>query len=262
MQGALLWFIRPALRVNLLHYNWDVSRAIFPRDAASEGAIAGPRPSRVLFVGDVAVAGYGVLERGMTVGAQVAALMSDSQQSGCNWQEVARPDLTAARAAAMPEISRERFDIAILMLGVPDVLLATSPQNWAADLEALVHRIRTRSGSHCPIIFAGIPPMADFRPIAPVARRLLTSQINRLDRATLALSARLPHTAFIPFPRWRVGEMYVQETFSWRALHQMWASVLAPAAGALMATSPEHDELPPPPGRTVDAGDFTGMPLG
>ena len=247
--------MRPVLRLNFAHYKKDVARAIFPEDADLDGSIAGPHPIRMLFVGDVAVAGYGVLKRGMTVSSRVAAFVAHARQSGCEWRGVARTDLTAAGAAALPELIGEDADVALIMLGVPDVLLATSPVKWACSLQILVERLRDAHGSNCRIVFAGIPPMADFRRIPPLARKLLTDQIARLDQATMALCARLPDAVFVPFPSWRVGEMYVEQAFSWRALHEMWAHVLAQAVTPGSAGErADHRGVPMSPGRSEFAG--------
>jgi hypothetical protein len=63
----------------------------------------------------------------------------------------------------------------------------------------------------------------------PWVRKMLMLQIHRLNGITLATASHTPNTFFAPFPDWRVGKMFVEENFSWRTMHRMWARVLASA---------------------------------
>ena len=238
---GLLSLARPLLRIQFGLYKQDVRTALFPEDDP-EFVIAGPNPDRLLFIGDVAVAGYGVLSHGMTTASQTARFLSRDRGRGCSWSVIAATDLTAARVASMPSLDATGVGVAVLMLGIPDVLLGTSSPTWAASLGTIVDRIRDQAGRNCRVVFAGIPPMADFRPVPSLARRIMTLQIQRFNRVTLATASQLSNTSFVRFPDWRVGEMYVEELFSWKAMHEMWARVLASAASQLMA----DDDNPAP----------------
>lgn len=226
--AVLLYFARPLLRMQLALYKQDVRRAQFPEDDP-EFVIPGPDPDRLLFIGDVAVAGYGVLHQRMTAVFQTARFIAHDRARGCWWTTIAATDLTAARVARMPALDAANVDAVVIMLGVPDVLLATSSATWAANLGRIVERIQDQAAPNCRIVLAGIPPMGDFRPIPPLARKMLMLQIHRLNRITHDIASQRSNTSFVPFPDWRVGEMYVQELFSWKLLHEMWARVLASA---------------------------------
>ena len=154
------------------------------------------------------------------------------------WKTIAATDLTAARVARMPTLDVTEADAAVIILGVPDVLLATSATTWAANLETIVEHIRDQAGPNCHIVFAGIPPMADFRPIPPLARKLMSLQIRRLNRVMQDTSSQISNASFVPFPECRVGEMYVQERFSWKSMHEIWARVLASATLQSMCWRP------------------------
>lgn len=229
----LLYCARPLLRLHFAHYERDVRQALFPEDDP-QFDITGPDPDRLLFIGDVAVAGYGVLRYGMTASSQTARFVAQDRRRGCVWTTIAATDLTAARVAKMPTLDAAEVDAAVIMLGVPDVLLATSSTSWAINLLTIVEHIREQAGPNCRIVFAGIPPMADFRPIPALARTMMTLQIQRINRVTQSTASHLTNTSFVPFPEWRVGEMYVQDVFSWKSLHEMWARVLASATVELM----------------------------
>jgi hypothetical protein len=237
---ALVPLARPLLRLNLAHYERDVRKAAFPEGVA-DLEIPGPDPVRLLFVGDVAVAGYGVLLHGMTTVSQTARMVAETGR-GCSWTATAASDLTARRAEKIVSVDPPGVDAAVLMMGVPDVLMVTSPSKWAASLEAVADRIRANSGPTCGIVFAAVPPMADFRPIPPLARRILKLQIERLDDATRSIASRIANACFLPFPIWRTGDLYVEEVFSWKALHRMWAAPLAEATMRVSELARIHDE--------------------
>jgi hypothetical protein len=220
--------VRPLLRVQLALYKQDVNSGPFPEDEA-EFVVAGPDADHLLFIGDVAVAGYGVVDHGMTVVFHTSQRISEIRGRGCRWATIGATDLTVAQVARMPDLGATDVDVVIIMLGVPDVLLATSSSSWAANLGRVIDRIHDQSAADCRIVLAGIPPMGDFRPMPPWVRKMLMLQIHRLNGITLATASHKSKTSFAPFPDWRVGKMFVEELFSWRALHKMWAHVLASA---------------------------------
>jgi hypothetical protein len=220
--------VRPLLRVQLALYKQDVNVGPFPEDEP-EFVIAGSDPDHLLFIGDVAVAGYGVANHGMTVVFHTSQLISEDRGRGCQWATIGATDLTVAQVARMPDLGAAEVDVVIIMLGVPDVLLATSSTTWATNLGTVIDRVQDQSAADCRIVLAGIPPMGDFRPMPPWVRKILMLQVHRLNGITLATASHRPNTSFAPFPDWRVGKMFVEELFSWRALHKMWARVLASA---------------------------------
>lgn len=222
--GVLLRLFRPLLLLHFALYKSQVTDGPFPLNASTQTPTS-PIGKRLLFFGDVAVAGYGVLDVGMATPAQTASILSASHGRRYVWDSVAAIDLTAAQAAGMPESGAGMPDAVVIMLGVPDVLLVTSTTSWTASLEQITARL-TGTDVPCRIVFAAIPPMADFQPIPALARRLITTQITRLNNATEALSDGLDNAVFVPFPQWRVGDMFIQKSFSWRRLHQMWAETI------------------------------------
>lgn len=228
MKSFLLGLSRPLLLLHFVLYKLDVCRAPFPTDIP-ESSIAGGDPDRLLFIGDVAIAGYGVLHHGMTAASRTARLVARQGERGCRWETIAAADLTAARVARMATLGTVGVDVAVIMLGVPDVLLGTRPSRWAGNLWTIAERLRAEGGVDCHIIFVEIPPMADFRPIPTVARTLLTLQTRRLNQAMRVIASETPNAAYVPCPTWRADERYVAEQISWKTMHEMLARLLAAA---------------------------------
>lgn len=225
MQAAYL-LARPVLLVHFAIYSHAVRAGIYP-DGPSAPPVEGPRPARFLFVGDIAVSGFGVLHDGMAVPAQTAASFAADTARGASWTAVSTPSLRAEKAPCLlPRVGQ--FDATVIMLGIADVLLVTRSSDWAAGLRALVAGIHDTSGSDTRVVFAAIPPMQEFRPIAPLGRAIISGQIMRLNAVTARVADELG-AEYVPFPEWRVSEMLHEQVFSFRAMHRMWAHTIAPA---------------------------------
>ena len=115
----------PLLGMPLALYRQEVLSSPCPADEP-EFVIAGSDPDHLLFIGDVAVAGYGVMEHGMTVASHTARLISLDRGRGCRWATIGATDLTIAKVERMDDLGAADVDVVIIMFGVPDVLLATS----------------------------------------------------------------------------------------------------------------------------------------
>ncbi|MBD8704698.1 GDSL-type esterase/lipase family protein [Frigoribacterium sp. CFBP 13712] len=231
--AVLVTLGRPLLAFHLEMYRRDLASAVFPRDERSP-AITGPSPERIAFIGSIAVAGMGVLSHGMTTSSQVASRVAHSRGRGLTWSELTSPVLTARTAVTMSSLSAEGASAAVVFLGIADVLSATSPSAWERDLRLLVGRIRQEAGEECAVVFAAIPPMAQFRPIPPLASRLITGQVDRLNAVTERLSRELIGVDHVDFPLAALADMTVRDLFSWSTLHRRWAEIVAPRVHAAL----------------------------
>lgn len=226
---ALLALGRPLLLISFALYQLEVRRNLYPRDRQPDG-FDGVDPVRLLFVGDIAVSGHGVLSHGLTLVTRTAERVAVETGRGATWTVVSETDLTLAKLLARPEIGASGAEVAFVALGIPDVLLATRPEHWARDLETLVRRIQRESGLRaCRVVVSGIPPLTDFRPIRPAVRRVIASQVDRLNAASAEVVEALPGAVYAGFPTWRIGDMYIEQAFSWRTMHDAWAETLAAA---------------------------------
>ena len=236
LTGPLLRASRLLLRINLRQYARDVRDAPFPIDPA-DTRIDGVPTDRILFIGDVGVMGYGVQRQGMTVCHRTAQAVARHRSRGCEWESIAAPDLTVSGLGKRAPLGSMNIDVVVLMLGVPDVLLATRASDWTTGLQAAVTAVRHHHDTMTPVVIAGIPPLADFRTIHPVARDLIRRQTRMLNAAAEQTAADLENVRYVPFPALPLGRSSIQETFSWGTLHQVWAAHLAPAASGLLDRS-------------------------
>lgn len=225
--GALVKTARPYLRLHLWNYNRTMRRGVFP-EQKMERDLPGPDPERVLFVGDIAVAGYGVLLDAMAFPAQVAEIFSTLHKRGCAWQQIAAFDLTAKKAATLIGGDASRIDVAVIALGIPDVLLVTGVHEWETDLTDIVTTIRDTAGDQCRIVLTGVPPMDKFQPMPTRLKNVLAFQLGRLDAATARVASSSHNIAFVPFPADGFASMHMRDAFSFRAMHHLWAAAVAP----------------------------------
>ncbi|WP_121370263.1 GDSL-type esterase/lipase family protein [Frondihabitans australicus] len=227
LTAALLTLGRPLLLISFALYQLEVRRNLYPRDALVSH-IDGVDPLRMLFVGDVAASGHGVLSHGLTVVTRAAEHIAVDSGRGAEWSIVAEPDLTMKKLAHRTSYGAQGAEVAFLLLGIPDVLLSTSPERWAAQLETVVRRIQAESGLRAPrVVVSGIPPLSDFRPINPTARRIINQRVDRLNAASADVADHLPGLSYVPFPTWRIGDMFIKEMFSWKTMHDAWGETLA-----------------------------------
>jgi len=248
--AAVVRAAKPLFRLHLALYEHELARSPFPR-GERRTSLEGPEPVRLLFVGSIAVEGFGVLDHALTTASQTARLVGSTRRRGVTWDEVSSPVLTAA-TAARADLPGAPADAAVVLLGICDVLLATSGTAWEADLRRLVASVRESAGPDCPVVFAGIPPMAEFRPIPPVAGRLLTHQIGRLNAVTARVARTTPGASWVPFPEWRSEGLYHQELLSWSTMHRRWGQAIAPAvAGAIAPALKAARRAQSPESRTL-----------
>lgn len=227
LTDALFTVGRPLLYVSFALYQLEVRRNLYPRDAPVL-RVEGVDPLRLLFVGDVAASGHGVLSHGLTVATRTADYISIESKRGAVWSVIAEPDLTLRKLASRRSFDAEGVEVAFLLLGIPDVLLSTGPERWAAQLETVTRRIQAESGLRaCRVFISGIPPLSDFRPISAAVRRVINQQVERLNAASAEVAASMPGLTFVPFPTWRIGDMYIKRMFSWKTMHDAWAETLA-----------------------------------
>ncbi|RIJ51402.1 esterase [Clavibacter lycopersici] len=229
--GAAVAVARPTLRLHLHLYMREMEAGIFPQhDGAS--AVPGPDPERVLFLGDIGVAGYGVLLAGMAMPAQVAARRAAVTGRGVEWESISAYDMTARKAAAaIADRAAAPLDLAVVALGIPDVLVATSVEEWIDRLTVIVRTVRAQAGDGCRIVVTGIPPMDRFQPIPMVARKLLQAQVSRLNRATTRLEDPEHGVIHAPYPDISGTRLHVRDRFSYRVMHAHWAEAIMPFLG-------------------------------
>jgi hypothetical protein len=252
---SLIRIAKPLLRVHLGLYRREVASAPYPLDEPMN-EVAGSDPDHLAFIGSIAVSGFGVLHHGMKASSQVGQRVAAARGHGCSWTEVTSPTLTARTTLREKTLVQSGTEAAVLFLGITDVLLGTTTDDWHRDLLLVVDRIRAESGRATTVVVAGIPPMTKFRAIPPVAARLIDRQIEALNGTSHRLALETEGVSFVPFPAWDVGELFIQDALSWSQMHKLWAKALAPVVVAAL----DAPRATPAPRTAAQASHLGEMP--
>jgi lysophospholipase L1-like esterase len=221
-------------------------RARMPPPCAAEGdpfGLALPAagslapPLGVLVVGESPVAGCGIAHQRDALAAHVAAALAEREAVPVAWRAAGRIGITARRACAElePDVAAAApVHVAVVALGVNDVLGQTDARRFAEDLGAVVAMVRRHHG-RVPVVLAGVPPVGSFPALPQPLRALLGWRAARLDRA----AARLERgTSGLAYVRARL-DTDDRGLFAADGFHPsergcaVWARALAVAAAAL-----------------------------
>jgi hypothetical protein len=188
-------------------------------------------------------AAKGVLLDGMAFPAQTASIFASETGRGCSWEQITSFDLTAQRAAMLIGEEASGIDVAVIALGIPDVLLVTGHAGWNTHIRGLIEAIRTKAGCQTRIVLTGLSPMDRFQPMPATIKHALALQVARLDGVSAEVAADLENVAFVPFPVESFGKMNMRDAFSFRAMHHLWAAAIAPHLVDSQITSIETSAL-------------------
>lgn len=171
---------------------------------------AGPRAGqsgqgqefRLLILGDSSAAGVGVAHQDAALSGQMLAHLAPHAR--VTWQLVARSGVTTAQARKLaPAVGR--FDVAVLALGVNDVLRQTRAKRFAHEQTALMHELRQRhSVQH--VLASAVPPLGAFAVFPQQLRAHLGRRAAALDRVLqqVCTATGAQHVPFDldPDPHW------------------------------------------------------------
>jgi lysophospholipase L1-like esterase len=209
-----------------------------PRAAAgdpfghAEPPAAAERSLRLLVLGESTVAGCGIDHQRDALAAHVAAALAERDRAAVDWHAAGCIGITARRAAVELETqvaAVPRADLAVIALGVNDVLQQTSARRFAQDLADVIAMVR-RHHADVPVVLAGVPPVGRFPALPQPLRALLGWRAAWLDRAARRLAA--PDVAYVATR----PDNTARELFAWDGFHPssagcaVWARALVAAA--------------------------------
>jgi len=196
------------------------------------GAIT-TRPYRILVVGESTAAGVGVATQVEGLAGQLADLMAMRLLRPVSWRVIGRSGITASCAAELiaeePACPGQQSELAVVDLGVNDVLERTAPGDWTRHVRALVDGICTRLGAQC-VALSSVPPMQRFVGLPQPLRAVLGRRARTLDACLKALASEMDnvrHVALSPSvgPGAFAGDRFHPSAAGYRA----WALRLANA---------------------------------
>ncbi len=238
-------------------------RATTPRLPVARGRRgrfgAGPRPIRVVGVGDSIIAGVGVETQQLALVGHFARRLHEIEGRPTVWR---LHGFNGATSAGIRErIARHvaDADVYLVSVGVNDAVRGIDPAAFATNLRDLVKTLRGRS-PHATVIFAGIPPLESFPSLPWPLGALLGERGLRLQAAARALSESNDFVCF-SFPPRLAGDTFSRDGFHPAAaacdrwaewLLDAWLSSRPPVAPG--GTAAPRPATPPRPRRDPPQG--------
>lgn len=160
------------------------------------------REVRLLILGDSSAAGVGVAHQDAALSGQMLAHLAPHAR--VTWQLAARSGVTTEQARKLAQ-GLGRFDVAVLALGVNDVLRQTGASRFARAQTALMDELRQRHGVR-HILASAVPPLGAFAVFPQPLRAHLGQRAVTLDRVLQQVCAAsgAVHVPFelAPDPGW------------------------------------------------------------
>jgi lysophospholipase L1-like esterase len=167
---------------------------------------AGPRQGevgrgpllRLLMLGDSSAAGVGVARQSQALAGFLPSALARQARLRVRWQLVARSGVTSAQCLdLLLEHAPLEADVAVVVLGVNDVVDQVPSQRAVAAREALANRLRNAHGvGH--VVFAPLPPVHHFPGLPQPLRWVAGRDARRHDDALAAWARTRSDVSHVP----------------------------------------------------------------
>lgn len=185
----------PLLVAQGLYVRRSVVRLDEPPGARSGLGGSGPA-LRLLIAGDSAAAGVGAATQHEALSGQLVAQLRS--RFHVSWKLIAQTghavrDVIDQLEAAAPE----RFDIALVSVGVNDVTGRTSSKTWIRRLKTLIGLLKSKFGvAH--VLLSSLPPMHVFPALPQPLRWYLGYRARQLDAMIRAIAEADRQCEYLP----------------------------------------------------------------
>lgn len=197
-----------------------------------EGAEDVPDLVRLLVVGDSTAAGVGVTSMRDALPPQLSAILAVRRGCTVAWTVSARTGATASVTAEelVPAAPIEQ-DIAVVLVGVNDVLKMTPRQTWRASMDRLVDALEKHLRPGGQIVLSGLPNLWQFRAFPQPLRAVLAWHGRALDREVRQIAKRRQGVSHVAMPPASWPEQFAEDGFhpnaaAYRALAAHFAAAL------------------------------------
>jgi lysophospholipase L1-like esterase len=197
MSLAAKLLLSPVLVVQAL-----TTRARLPRlpeaAGAREGEVGRGRRVRLLMLGDSSAAGVGVQDQAQALAGSLPTALARLAKVRVQWRLLARSGLSSAQCRDL--LAQEpawHADVAVVVLGVNDVVEQVPSHRAVATREAIANRLRNAHGvAH--VVFAPLPPVHRFPGLPQPLRWVAGADARRHDRAVADWAATRGDVSHVP----------------------------------------------------------------
>jgi lysophospholipase L1-like esterase len=198
MPNLLRTLLAPVLLVQGKRMFQSMPR-LTPPTGDSTGTRGDGPPLRLLVTGDSAAAGFGAETQDEALLGRIVDRLAETNT--VTWSLAARFGSTTPKTLAyLRKREAEPFDVAVISLGLNDVVAGTSLREWLAAYQDLAAVLRDRYGV-AYIVASGLPPVSEF-PAAPQPLRwVLGRQARDYDEALEAWADGEPDVSYVAISR-------------------------------------------------------------
>ncbi len=163
------------------------------RGSVGEGALW-----RLLIVGDSSAAGVGVATQDIALSGHLSRRLAQHAGTRVQWQLVARAGITSAQALELVRHERpDRADVAVVVLGVNDVIDQVPPRRAVSHRAALADWLLEHAGVR-HVAFAAMPPVHRFPLLPQPLRWMMGRDARRHDAAVAVWAATRDDVSHVP----------------------------------------------------------------
>jgi lysophospholipase L1-like esterase len=197
-----------------------------------EGAADGTGMLRLLVIGDSTAAGVGVNHMRDALPPQLAAILATRRGCTVEWSVSARTGATATfTAEELVPMAPLDQDIALVLVGVNDVVKLTPRQTWRASMDRLVDALQKHLQPGGQMVLAGLPNLWQFRAFPQPLRAVLGWHGRVLNREIRQIAERRRGVMHVAMPPVSGPEMFADDGFhpnaaAYRALAAHFAAAL------------------------------------
>jgi lysophospholipase L1-like esterase len=201
------------------------------------GSVAGPRPLRLLVLGDSTAAGVGAPTQAEALPGSLAAELARRLGRGVEWRAVGENGATARDVLTRfaDEAVAEPFDLVFLTVGANDALKIRSRPAFVRDLRALLTLLR-RAQPESFVLMSSLPHFARFDLLPTPLRWNLALHADNLEAGARAVIATTDRAWLSPKPPGYGEGFFADDRFHpGPAGYRDWARFALDAAPELLA---------------------------
>lgn len=193
-------------------------RRIIPRlpDAALPwtGTLTGPRPVRILVLGDSTASGVGARTQADALPGNLARALRERFGRGTSWNAIGRNGATARDIITdyLGDATADQYDLVFLTIGANDALGLRSRGAFRRDVRAIVDRLREAS-PRALILVSLMPRFDRFASLVNPVKWNLALHASSLDAAARKGVAGMPGVFAIPKPAPYTPEFWATDGF-------------------------------------------------
>jgi lysophospholipase L1-like esterase len=179
-----------------------LTRARLPRlpeaAGAREGAVGRGPALRLLIVGDSSAAGVGVAAQSQAFAGFLTTALARHAARRVQWKLIARSGVNSAQCLGLlADEAPGPADVAVVVLGVNDVVDQVPSRRAIAAREAIANRLRNAHGvAH--VVFAPLPPVHRFPALPQPLRWVAGRDARRHDDAVAAWARTRSDVSHVP----------------------------------------------------------------